>query len=264
MIHPVCLHDKAQIEVFLRRDPALHLYEIGDLDDFFWQYTTWYGWRDGDSLRQLALIYSGTTLPVLLALSDKPDELTGLIEAMRPFLPAHMHAHLSGDAVQALVVDYDIQHLGLHHKMALLHPERLADVDVSTVQQLLPADTSDLLPFFEASYPGNWFDPRMLETGQYFGIRRDGCWLCVAGIHVYSPRYGVAALGNITTHPDFRGQGLGKAATAKLCLSLLEKVQYIGLNVKADNAAAIAAYRRIGFEVVGDYHEYDLRLKRLP
>ena len=29
----------------------------------------------------------------------------------------------------------------------------------------------------------------------------------------------------------------------------------ITLNVKADNAAAIAAYRRIGFAVVGDYEE---------
>jgi len=38
----VCLHDKSAIEQFLRRNTWLHLYELGDLDEFFWQYTTWY------------------------------------------------------------------------------------------------------------------------------------------------------------------------------------------------------------------------------
>ena len=55
----------------------------------------------------------------------------------------------------------------------------------------------------------------MLETGKYFGIRREGILVSVAGIHVYSPEYDVAALGNITTHPDFRGQGLGRKVTAR-------------------------------------------------
>lgn len=31
------LHDRAQIEKFLRQNPHLHLYEIGDLDDYFWR-----------------------------------------------------------------------------------------------------------------------------------------------------------------------------------------------------------------------------------
>ena len=43
----VCLHDKAVIEGFLRRNPLLHIYPLGDLDDFFWPHTTWYGLQDG-------------------------------------------------------------------------------------------------------------------------------------------------------------------------------------------------------------------------
>lgn len=34
------LHDKARIEAFLRKNVYLHIYSIGDLDDFFWHNPT--------------------------------------------------------------------------------------------------------------------------------------------------------------------------------------------------------------------------------
>jgi len=44
--HLVNLYSKAQIEAFARRNPFHHLYELGDLDDYHWPHTTWYGWQD--------------------------------------------------------------------------------------------------------------------------------------------------------------------------------------------------------------------------
>jgi len=80
--------------------------------------------------------------------------------------------------------------------------------------------------------------------------------VAAAGVHVYSASRGVAALGNIATHPDRRGRGLGRAVTARLCASLLATVRHIGLNVHAENAAAIACYRGLGFEAVARYGEF--------
>jgi predicted GNAT family acetyltransferase len=80
-------------------------------------------------------------------------------------------------------------------------------------------------------------------------------------VHVYSAEYRVAALGNITTHPDHRGRGLATAVTAGCCKHLLESVELIGLNVRADNAAAIRAYEKIGFEVRAVYHEWMMEPK---
>jgi predicted GNAT family acetyltransferase len=102
----------------------------------------------------------------------------------------------------------------------------------------------------------------MLLTRQYFGYQIDGKLLSVAGIHVYSPTYRVAAIGNITTHPDYRNRGFGKAVTAKLCLSLRENVDIIGLNVKQDNKAALCVYQSLGFKISGEYGEFSLE-KRL-
>ena len=87
----------------------------------------------------------------------------------------------------------------------------------------------------------------MLETGRYVGVRRDGRLACVAGVHVHSPTWGVAALGNVATLPELRGHGLARAACAALCLLLLEDgIDTIALNVRADNDAALAAYAASG------------------
>ena len=104
--------------------------------------------------------------------------------------------------------------------------------------------------------PGTWFQPRMLETGRYVGIRRDGELVSVAGVHVWSPRWRVACLGNVATLPSARGEGLATAACASLCRMLLaDGIDVISLNVRADNAAAIRAYEKLGFVHAADYVE---------
>jgi len=40
----------------LRRDAELRIYSLGDLDDFFWPATTWYGWEDGGQLQEVVLV----------------------------------------------------------------------------------------------------------------------------------------------------------------------------------------------------------------
>ena len=80
----------------------------------------------------------------------------------------------------------------------------------------------------------------------------------MAGVHVLSREYRVAARGNITTHPDFRDQGFATAATAGLCTRVLDHVDLIGLNVRTDNRAAVHAYQKIGFEIVASYNEWNM------
>lgn len=254
----IILHDKRTIETYLRRNPALHVYELGDLDDFFWPRTIWYGWQKGDHLQALALLYTGGDLPVLLAMASPPaTALAELLAQATPLLPPRFYAHLSPHARDALTPHYTLEPHGPHLKMALKNPDRLAGVDTSAVERLAPAAVDELRAFYAHSYPGNWFDPRMLETGQYFGIRdNNGALLSVAGVHVYSAEQRVAALGNITTLPSARGRSLATTATAALCRSLLQTVDLIGLNVRADNAAAIACYRRLGFDIVAEYEEH--------
>ena len=74
----------------------------------------------------------------------------------------------------------------------------------------------ELEALYQASYPDTVFSAWMVQTGWYYGIRHGQAIVSVAGVHVYSSVYKVAALGNVTTHPDWRGRGLGRAVCASL------------------------------------------------
>ena len=258
-----CLHSKDEVEGFCRQNPALHVYALGDLDDFFWPHTTWYALREGGEVRQLVLCYTALKLPTVLAYAEQPiGPMRELLRDLLRVLPRRFYAHLTPGLADVLGDDYRIQAHGAFHKMGLTDRSRAAGVDGSAAVALSAADTDDLLALYGISYPGNWFVPRMLETSFYFGIRRDRALVSVAGVHVVSQPYKAAALGNITTRPDARGQGLATAATARLCQALLRAgIEHIGLNVKADNPSAIACYEKIGFERVADYGEYTLEAK---
>jgi predicted GNAT family acetyltransferase len=60
----------------------------------------------------------------------------------------------------------------------------------------------------------------------------------------------------VTTHPPVRRQGLGTGAVAALSRRQLPTVDHNSLNLKADNAAAIAVYTRLGFTAIADYSEF--------
>jgi ribosomal protein S18 acetylase RimI-like enzyme len=254
----ICLHDKHRIAAFLRRDPARNVYLIGDLDDFFWPYTQWYGLEDDGELREVALIYAGTALPVLLALGHEPEAMCTLLHGIRHLLPPRLYAHLGSGVLPQLAQHYNAEPHGEHAKMVLTQPGQLGGFDMSGAERLAPANLDEVQAFYRAAYPDGWFDPRMLETGQYFGVRQEGQLASIAGVHVYSPAYGVAAIGNVATRPELRGRGLATIATAALCRSLLEQAPHVGLNVRADNAVAIACYTRLGFETVAMYDEFML------
>lgn len=256
------LHDRSAIFAALREHRALHLYAIGDLDDFFFPFTSWYALEEDGSPLQVALVYSGGSTPSVLAIApERTDEMRALLRSLLPLLPRRFYMHVTPGAARALEEAYELLPHGLHHKMVLAHPARLAGIETSRTEKLTTASLAEVEAFYAAAYPGNWFDPRMLETACYFGARESGALAAVAGVHVLSRTYGVAALGNIATLPASRGRGFGAAVVTALCRSLLADGLTIGLNVDAANAGAIRLYERLGFEVCGSYEEHEVVAK---
>ncbi|MEU1588024.1 GNAT family N-acetyltransferase [Micromonospora sp. NPDC005710] len=247
-------HDRVVLARLLGRDPVLHAYQLGDLDDFFWPYTSWF--RRGE---QVVLLYHGADRPTLLAFAAPANTaaMSVLLARVAPVLPAKLYAHLSPGLTDALAGTFRTDAGGRHHRMALTDPARLAGVATAGVV-LGSADLPALRELYARAYPDNWFDERMLGTGQYLGVREGGELVAVAGVHVFSPAYEVAALGNVTTHPRWRGRGLGAAVVAALCVRLRDRVTHVTLNVKADNAAAVRLYERVGFTRSADYDEWTL------
>lgn len=253
------LEDKEAIAAFLRRNARAHVYELGDLDDFDWPYTRWLGWERDGQLEQLVLLYTEPAVPVLLAIAEEPlGAMEDLLRAVRDTLPSALYVHATAPLLDTLAERYAIEGAEPHLKLALGRDDLLAAHAVP-VELLGATDLADIEAFYRAAYPGTWFVPRMLATDRYVGVRQNGQLVCVAGVHVHSPPFGVAALGNVATLPEMRGQGLASSVCAALCLLLLaDGIETIALNVRADNTAAVAAYTRLGFEPVALYTEASL------
>lgn len=251
--------DREALSAFFRRDPLLHLYELGDLDPFFWPSCQWHALAsETGELLAVILEYACPLSPTLLALGRDADEhLRTLLATLGPSLPSKFYAHLSPGLERELGTRPREQR-GRHWKMALEDRSALATIDTSGTAPLAPSDVEEIGAFYAEAYPKSWFDPRMLETGRYVGLREQGELVAIAGVHVHSIELGVAALGNIATLPSRRGRGLGTRVTAALCRLLAGEVETIGLNVEASNVAAIACYRRLGFVQAATYEEWSV------
>jgi ribosomal protein S18 acetylase RimI-like enzyme len=244
------VRDRDRLRALLRRDPALHVYELADLDDRFWPHTRWF--VEGDAV---ALLYTANDPPVVVALGDGQAPL---LRALRDELPPAVYAHLSPGLAGCLQPRFVDDARGAYGKMRLADARvvRARAADVADAVAFAPDHADELVAFYRHAYPGGWFDPRMLDTGYFRGVRVDGAIVAAAGVHACSQRERIAAIGNVAVAEAWRGHGLAARVTAATCIALLADVDVVGLNVKADNAAAIACYRRLGFVAVAPYEEH--------
>jgi ribosomal protein S18 acetylase RimI-like enzyme len=257
----ISLHDRTEIERFLRRNVYLHIYALGDLDDFFWPGTSWYAQENNGKIEAVLLLYHAPETPTLMALSEPPYEpLRQLLHLAAKLLPVRLSAHLTPECRSALEPTYDFASRGLHYKMALRRTDKLRSIDTSAVVRLGSADVEAMRALYAVSYPYAWFDPRLVAAGSFWGVRQEGALVGVGGVHVLAPSLRIAAIGSIAVHPECRGRGLATRLTARLCSELLSHADALGLNVKADNLPAVSCYERLGFERVASYEEGILQL----
>jgi predicted GNAT family acetyltransferase len=251
----IVLEDRERLAAFFLRDPASHAYELGDLDDFEWPYTRWFGWQVDDHVVQVALLYAQPETPVLLALAPPVEAMRALLADIVASLPAELDVHTTASVLPTLEGRYEIVAAAAHLKLALSRHDLVADHAVP-VDRLSCDALTEIKRFYGNAYPSTWFAPRMLATDRYVGVRQQGQLVCVAGVHVWSPTRSVAVLGNVATLPELRGRGLARSVCAALCqLLLADGIKTIALNVRADNLAAIRSYEKLGFEPVAEYVE---------
>jgi ribosomal protein S18 acetylase RimI-like enzyme len=252
----VFTRDKQRLKDHFEKDPVLFDYHLGDLDDFHFPHCQWatvYGERP--YIEDCVLVYTGLDTPTVLAfgLTDKFSHLLGeLIE----LLPDRFFAHFQDPALPIFQRAYSYKPLGRHIKMSLdAFVPFENETRAGNIVRLDESHAEPLGELFAVAYPGNYYTPRMLATGKYFGYIDNGRLVCVAGVHVDAAEYRIAALGNITTHPDRRGESLATLVTSRLISELVAEGRRVCLNVAEDNAPAIHCYEKLGFVKVHTYLE---------
>lgn len=91
------------------------------------------------------------------------------------------------------------------------------------------------------------FSASRVRRGVFYGIWKEGKLVAVAGTHVLAPSYGIAHVGNVMTHPDFRNQGLAKICVSSVTGELLETCEDVVLDVESENTPAVRAYTSLGY-----------------
>ena len=124
---------------------------------------------------------------------------------------------------------------------------RLGAKDVAAIERLYAdgESTGESPDFFYAS---------MVTDGVFFGVYKGEELIATAGTHLVSREESAAAIGNVYVRRDRRGGGLGRAVTAAV-IHELAGIETIGLNVRANNDAAIRVYESLGFERYCEFRE---------
>lgn len=90
----------------------------------------------------------------------------------------------------------------------------------------------------------------LVERGLAYAIVEDGRVIFKADLGAVSAR--VAQVQGVWVRPDLRGRGVSAPAMAAVTTAIIEQGRVASLYVNDFNAPAIASYRRVGYEVVGE------------
>jgi len=233
--------DREEIASFLRTDRRYAAYALGDLDSAARGRCSWGIAYDGSRPIALAMHHDGLVPQPHFLMGDPTGCRAVLGSVIKPrdaFLQ-------STEAHDAAIGDlYELERATTLLRMVV---DRATFVPYAgAAERLGPPDIDDLNRLYQLGFRGG-FAQAILDDGIYYGIRIRGRLVSAAGTHVVNRREGVAVVGNVMTHADFRGHDFAKMVTGAVTAELFDHVDDVALNVHADNAPAIAAYARLGY-----------------
>jgi ribosomal protein S18 acetylase RimI-like enzyme len=242
------LTDRDEIRGFLACDRKQTAYALADLDDALWPHSAFVGARRDGALEAVLLFFGGLDPVVMTAFGDA-DAVRAACEAVA--LPEEIYYLFLPEMESVLNAYYERPHAQRELRM-VLDPAQTTRLASNPAQRIAPEQAAELAALYRmAAEPGEEilaFSPWQIAQGVFFGVWADGALVATAGTHVWSVAEGIAAIGNVFTHPDYRGRGYALACTgAVVAEGLSAGLDTIVLNVREDNMRAIHVYAKLGF-----------------
>jgi ribosomal protein S18 acetylase RimI-like enzyme len=248
--------DTTELLALLSQDRLYAAYAIADLDPMEFGKTRWGVAYDAGRPVAVVMEYRGISPQPLFVMGD-PDGVEAILRDVIRTRVAYLA--VKPELVAAVAHHYRLDSPGQMVRMA---------VDRSSFRPVLgdavrldAADTRHLNRLYELGLT-SWLPTEAVASGVYYGVRRGTRLIAAAGTHVVSPTYRIAAVGNVYTHRDHRGQGLAKVVTSAVTAELLRMVDDVVLNVRVDNPPALAAYRALGYREHTRFEERLVRRQR--
>jgi len=254
------LEDDTVIAAVLELQRRWAAYALCDLEPPHRQYARFIGAARDGTIRSMVLIYSPPGFTAVLP-CGAPDEVAAIL-AVAVGLPDSPLLIVQKMNQAAMETRFHIEDSWTMLRMAVqphtLKPVPLVDAEIVALQSNHLPEICRLY----ASWPDTVFTLFMFEHGVYYGAYIRGELVAISGTHAVSTRHQIGVIGNVFTHPEHRGRGLATAVTGAVARELFARgARDVALNAREDNLAAIAAYRRIGFQVEEPFWEARARLR---
>jgi len=252
------LTDRNEIRTRLRRDPAWSVYALGDLAPPMFPKTRWF-------MPDLTLLVQDYGTTIMFAMG------TGSVREALDHVAGPVHLQVQRDALEEVERHAAVSSSRRMWRMTwtrdlsrrsatTLHRAKAEHVAAASAATFR-LNASDV-PALETLYADgastgespDFFFPSMVADGAFHGIYEGAALVAAAGTHVLAREEGAAAIGNVYTRHDRRGRGLGRLVTSAV-LGELAGVETIGLNVRADNDAALHLYESLGFARHCEFYE---------
>ena len=234
--------DKNHIRRILRTDPRWCVYALGDLSPRMFAKCQWF-------TPDLTLVLHDYGTSILFAHG------VGSIREALAHVTWPVHLQVQPDALDEVSRHATVTNVKQMIRMAWTggstrltdRVTRLGAKDVAALERLYAdgESTGESPDFFYGS---------MVTDGVFFGVYQGDDLIAAAGTHLVSREENAAAIGNVYVRRDRRGRGLGRAVTAAV-IHELAGIATVGLNVRADNDAAIRVYESLGFVRHCDFRE---------
>ena len=235
------VRDKERLLAFLNRDRVYAAYAIGDLEPALFRHCRWFLASRDDEPKTLALYFTGLTPHAVVTMGEP--------QGMGAILASHLQpdeAYFVTPPDHLAVIQRTYRTEPSHDMIRMfVEPDAFRPVPGPAVRL-----DSRHLARLQALYAwGNvyGFSAYQLADGMFCGVLEGDELVSAAGTHVLASNYGVAAVGNIFTHPTHRRKGHATACTSAVTSALLEMGLDVVLNVAADNQAAIHVYEKLGY-----------------
>jgi ribosomal protein S18 acetylase RimI-like enzyme len=243
--------DRALLQAFLERDRLFAAYALCDLDDREFSKTRWGAAFDGDEVVAVGLEYAGLS-PQALFVMGSDDGIAAILRDV--IKPRAAYVATLSDGLPAVATQYGVD--GGPQMVRMWVDRSTFRPYPSDVRRLLPVEIGDLNRLYQLGF-ASWLPSSAIAAGVYYGIRIGGRLVAAAGTHVIGRDVRLAVVGNVLTHPDYRGRGFATATTGAVTAELLRSCDQVVLNVRSDNPPALQAYRRLGY---GEHIRFEERL----
>jgi len=233
--------DRTLIRGFLERDRLYAAYPLADTDDAEFERTRWGLAFERGAPVALVMEYRGISPQPLFVMGEPAGIVAVLRDVVRPRIS---YATVRPELVPAVRKHYRLDAPAPMVRM-VVGPDTFCPVAGEAVR-LDQGDTRHLNRLYQLGLTA-YLPQEAVAAGVYYGVRRGTRLIAAAGTHVIGPQWGIAAVGNVYTHREYRGQGLAKVVTSAVTAELLRRCDTVVLNVRADNPPALAVYRALGY-----------------